>query len=287
MDWFWLTIGYIICLVIAELINKKALTVQGMDELVFGASVQLATGVICLFLAIVFGWQYTFTPTSIVLILGMIVTYIVAVSLFYTGLKRVDVSTTAVLGSVGSVWSFLLGTVLLGESFLPVKIIGIVGIFLSIVVVSLDGNRIQIGKYTLIILFSTFFYALGAVFDKQLNTFGNPFSYIALSFSVVGVLMLIVYFPRTINAFHETFRKSAYWKSICINGILYTLGFWCLFEAYNRGGEVSRVFPMSLSTSVIIPIAGVVVLKEYKRVMFKFLAACILAVGLVFISRTS
>lgn len=89
MEWFWLTLIYLIFMVAAALINKKTLKTDGMDELVFGSSVQLAAGVICLLLASFTGWSFKFNFQSATMIIAMIATYAVAVSCYYIGFKKI------------------------------------------------------------------------------------------------------------------------------------------------------------------------------------------------------
>jgi drug/metabolite transporter (DMT)-like permease len=280
MNWFWLTITYLILLTSATLINKKSLNNLNIDEIVYGASIQLATSGMSLFLALLTGWNFVFNSTSTPLFIGMGITYFFAISCYYTGLKKTELSVVAILDSTGSIYSLILGTLLLNEPLLLNKLIGIAFIVAAVLIVSLKNKGSSFNKYSWILLFSAFFYALGAIFDKKLNTFGNPLSYLTLSFATAGIFMLLINFKRTKIAFKETFRNKNFWIGISINGILYSLGFWALFEAYNRGGEVSRMFPITLSMSVIIPILGIIFLKERDNIAKKLIAIVIMILGL-------
>lgn len=280
MNWFWLTIVYLVFMTTATLINKRSLNHLDIDEIVFGASVQVSTAIFSLLLAIFTGWNFTFDSTSTVLFVGMGITYFFAVSLYYTGLKKTELSLTAILESTGAVYSIALGAILLGESVMTTKIIGVVLIIIAVLVVSVKNKVSKFNKYSWIILFAIFFYALGAIFDKKLNNFGNPLSYLTLSFATAGLSMLSIYYKRTKRAFKETFRNKNFWVGIVSNGFLYSLGFWSLFEAYNRGGEVSRMFPITLSLSVIIPILGIIFLKERDNIAKKLIAVVIMVSGL-------
>jgi drug/metabolite transporter (DMT)-like permease len=280
MNWFWLTITYLILLTSATLINKKSLNNLNIDEIVYGASIQLATSGMSLFLALLTGWNFVFNSASTPLFIGMGITYFFAISCYYTGLKKTELSVAAILDSTGSIYSLILGALLLNEPLLLNKLIGIAFIIAAVLIVSLKNKGSSFNKYSWILLFSAFFYALGAIFDKKLNTFGNPLSYLTLSFATAGIFMFLINFKRTKIAFKETFRNKNFWVGISINGILYSLGFWALFEAYNRGGEVSRMFPITLSMSVIIPILGIIFLKERDNIAKKLIAIVIMILGL-------
>lgn len=280
MTWLWLTFIYVAFLVSAELVNKKVVSHQKVDEIVFGASVQFATGVTSLVIALLLGWKFSFTVTSCFLFIGMIITYIIAVSLYFTGLKHVDLSLVTIFSALGSIWSLVLGFVLLNEPFTQVKVFGVLLMLLASVVVSLKKWKFSLDKYAWAVIVSSFFYTLGAVFDKSLNNFGNPLSYMSLSFSFVGFSMLLLYYKKTLRAMHAIFSIGSFWKGILINGVLYALGFWALFTAYQQGGEVSRMFPITLSTSIIVPILGILLLKERTDLLRKLLAVAIMIGGL-------
>lgn len=280
MTWFWLTIIYLIFLVSAEIINKKSLNNVAIDELIFGACVQLATAFFGLLFSLIIGWDFHFDLHAIVLYLGMTVAYFFAVSFYFTGLKKVDISLASILGSSGSIFSLILGTFFLSENMSWSKLVGIALIITANALLFWKSQTISLTKYALIIVGSSFFYALGAVFDKQLNTYGNAISYLTLSFTAAGLSMLIIYSKRTIKAFSGTFRNKAFWSGIAANGLLYSLGFWALFTAYEKGGEVSRMFPITLSAAIIIPMIGIILLGERTAVVRKLSASVIVCLGL-------
>lgn len=285
MNWFWLTIVYLIFLTTAQLINKKSLNHIDIDEIIFGASVQIATCLVSLVLVSVTGWSFNFNSVSIPLLVGMGITYFCAVSLYYTGLKNTELSLASILESTGSIYSLILGVLLLGESFVLSKLFGIALIVTAVLIVSVKNKIGSFNKYSWIILASIFFYALGAIFDKKLNSFGNPLTYLVLSFGIAGFSMLIIYYKRTQKAFKGTFRNKKFWQGILLNGALYSFGFWSLFEAYNRGGEVSKMFPITLSMSVFIPIFGIFFLKERTNIIKKLIAVVIMVSGLWILGR--
>ncbi len=285
MEWFWLTLVYLCFMVISALINKKSLTVDGVDELVFGSSVQLITGTFCLILAIVTGWSFALNTNSIWMLLGMVITYSLAVTCYYTGLKRIDLSEETILSSIGAVWSLILGAVILSENLSLPKIAGVLIILSAIFILFWGSSVLRFGKYEKIIIISTIFYAMGAVWDKLLTNFGNPLSYISISFGFTGLFMLSIYYKRTFKALKGTFRLRGYWSGVLTNGFFYSMAFWALFSAYQRGGEVSRIFPMTLATSVLVPLLGIIIFKEYKGLKRKLIATSVLIIGMFLIGR--
>ncbi len=283
MGWFYLTLIYLIFMVTAALVNKKTLKVNGIDELVFGSSVQLVTGILCLILAFITGWSFTFNYKSILLIFAMVATYTVAVSCFYIGLKKIDLSEETIISATGAVWSLILGVIVLNESTELSKFAGVMIILLANGVLFWGESILRFGKYEKIIILSAVFYALGAIWDKQLSMYGNALSYVAVSFGLTGIFMLLLYSNRTYSAFKGTFRLIGYWKGVLANGFLYSMAFWALFTAYQSGGEVSRIFPITLATAVLVPLFGIIFLKEHKGMYRKTIATAILVIGILLI----
>ncbi|MCC7304223.1 EamA family transporter [bacterium] len=171
----------------------------------------MSTSILSLLLSLATGWAFTFNSESLPLLVGMGIVYFIAVSMYYTGLSKIELSTVTILEATGAIHSFLLGIVLLGESFTMMKTLGITLVISAVLIISLSEKKQSFSNYSLVILASIFFYALGAVFDKQLNTFGNPLSYITLSFAIAGISILLVYYKRTKIAVNETFRFKVFW----------------------------------------------------------------------------
>jgi hypothetical protein len=75
MNWFTLTLIYLVFLVTAEIINKKSVDNEGVDEVIFGAGIQGATCISALILSVFLGWNYNFDAKYLLLFLGLGVTY--------------------------------------------------------------------------------------------------------------------------------------------------------------------------------------------------------------------
>lgn len=279
MSWFYLTFVYIVLMTLSAVVNKKALNNVSTDELVFGSYVQLFTGITCLILALITGWKYEFNQNNWWQFIGMTTVYFFAVSLYFYGLKRVDLSLETIISSSGALWSLVFGIVFLGENLMLTKLTGVLLVLVSVAILFFRGKRIKIGKPELIICLSAIFYSLGAVWDKHLNQYGNPLTYIALSFGVLSAVMLLIYSKRVLTETRLIFSKNGVWKSVVLNGFFYAFSFWAIFEAYNKGGEVSRIYPITLSVSVFVSILGIWLLKERTDIVRKLLALVVMLVG--------
>jgi drug/metabolite transporter (DMT)-like permease len=195
-------------------------------------------------------------------------------------MKRLDLSILTILFSLGSFFSLILGYIFYKEPIGLSKILGIVLIIVSVIIVSIEKKKIHFNKNYWIVIVSTFLYALGATFDKKLSSLGNPLSYVAISFGIACMSIIVVYWKRTQIAFKTSFKKTGYKLSLLMNGLLYSFGFWALFEAYSRGGELSRMYPITVSTSVIIPIAAIIFLKERNNLKNKIIALLTMCLAL-------
>jgi drug/metabolite transporter (DMT)-like permease len=284
--WFSLTLLSVLFLIAYYFLSKKIFNEQAeVDPRFFGASLQFCVGLIALPLALATGFHFELTTTSIVLLFLMGLCYTVGPSLYYLGLKNVELSESMILGSSGILWSLVLGLIVLEESLTCYKIAGVVLVFSSIILITYTPNTKlkSYSKYKIMLLISSFFYVLAATFDNKLIEFSNAASYMSVSFLLGGTFMLIANLPRLKSAGIATYRNKMFWKVIAVNAIFIYLTYICVMRAYELGGEVSRMYPIQQSESILVPLLGIFLLKERKRIPVKILAAIIAFSGIILI----
>lgn len=286
MSWLSLTLLSQVFLVSYYFFSKKLLNQSKIDPRLYGACLQLATGLVALPFALYQGISFQLTTHSLLLLLGMVVVYSIGPSLYYTGLKHVDLSETTILDSSGVIWSVLFGIFLLGEVVSLEKFVGVGLILLAVAIVSFDHKllSLRLNKFELLLLISPVFYALGAIFDNQLVGYSDALSYLSISFLGAGSLMLATNLHRMKIVGRDTLTNKSFLKTISINGVFLFLTYYCVMTAYKLGGEVSRMFPVQQLESVAVPLLGILLLRERKKVLQKIIAAGV-AVGGVLLLR--
>ena len=283
MTWFTLALLSQFSLIAFYFLSKRLLNRGNIDPRLYGACLQLTTGLIALPFAIYTGFNFTLTPTSALLLLGMTATYVIGPSLYYTGLNKVDLSETTILDASGVLWSLLFGVIFLNESFNPSKLIGISLILLAVTILAYNRQlkKITLNRYEIYILISAAFYALGAVFDNKLVEFSTAISYLSISFMLAGIAMFASNLHRLKSVGAQTLLNSSFIKTVAVNGVFTSLTYFFIMTAYTVGGEVSRIYPIQQLESLIVPIIGIVFLKERKRIPQKLIAAALSIAGVL------
>lgn len=284
VNWFTLTVASVLALVSFYFLTKKALNSPHVDSRFYGSFMQIATGLVSLPIALLYGFHFQVTQESLLLLVGMAIAYVIGPSLYYIGLQKVDLSETTILDSSGVIWSLILGAILLGEQPTWNKVIGIVFILAAILIIAIKkGNRVHFTKYQILILIAPFFYSLAAVFDNRLLTFSNPISYLSLSFLIAGCCMFLTNIGRLKTAGLPMLRDISIVKILIVNGFFLTLTYTLVYAAYNLGGEVSRMYPIQQVESVIVPLLSIYILKEKDRIPQKIVAAVVGFLGVIII----
>lgn len=286
VTWFSLTVLSVFFLIGFFFLSKKIFNDEAdVDPRFYGASLQLATGIVGLPIALYVGFHFELTYISIALLVLMATSYVIGPSLYYMGLKYVDLSEAMVLGSSSVIWSLILGVLLLGESLALIKVVGILFIFLAIVLVSYKPNLSlkSYSKYKIFLLTAPIFYVFGATFDNRLVNYSNAATYMSISFLLGGGFMFLANIHRFKNKGLNTYKNKQFWYVLPINAVFVYLAYVCIIRAYELGGEVSRILPIQQSESILVPIIGILFLKERSKVAVKIIAAIIAFIGILFI----
>lgn len=285
-NWFNLTVLSVALLISNFFLTKKIFNEQAdVDPRLYGGFLQFAVGIIALPIALATGFQFELTTTSLLLLCLVVLSYTIGPSLYYVGLKHVELSEAMILSSVSVIGSLVLGVVLLGESLTWLKAIGAGLVFISVLIVTYSpGADIKTySKYKIFLLVAPFFYVLAATFDNRLVGFSNATSYMSISFLLGGSFMLLTNMTRLKSVGVSTFKNRAFWKITSVNAVFIYLTYICVMRAYELGGEVSRMYPIQQSKSVLVPLIGIVLLKERNRVPAKILAAVVAFIGIILI----
>lgn len=287
MNWFILTLLSQVFFVINAFVSKRFLNRSSLDPKIFGGISQLLVGLLALPIAIATGFRFQLTSMSVLLLLSMMVIYVVGTSFYFVGLKHVDISVTTILDASTSIWALLIGVFILLESFTTYKLAGLIFILSAVILVSIDPRslRLRFNKFELFILLYAFMYAFGAAIDNQLVSFSNAISYLALSFTSVGSIMLLANYHTLI----ATPRKLIWtWPTVttllAIGGLSFA-GFYCIMHAYELQGEISSMMPIQQLGGVIVPLIGIIFLHERTKVPQKLVAALLAFIGVILINR--
>ena len=280
MTWLVWTLLSVLSIVFYYFFSKRMFNEdKNVDPRFYGGLLQLFVGMLALVPAIISGWKFEWNYTNILWLVVVGITYTIGPSLYYIGLKHTHLSVTTTLDASGAIYALMLGTLVLGELLFWQKVVGAGLILLGIVIVAGKSSALnKLTKHETLLLIAPFFYAIGAIADKTLIESSNALSYLALSFLVAGITMTAVNIPRLKSVGAENVTKPSFLKIVVINAVFVAISGYASYRAYQLGGEVSSMYPIMQSESVVVPFMAMLVFGERERFAHKVIGA-LLAFG--------
>ena len=280
MTWFWWALVYVGLVSGFYYLSKKLLNQKEVDPRIFGGLMNLGVGIIAFPVAwwqgFVFEWSWS--SVGMLMLLGLVIT--VAASLYYEGLKRVDLSESNVLESSSAIWVMFLGFLIFGEDLSRYKILAVLMVMASVWLISGMGRKLRLGKYELMILVSAIFYAIGSILDKYFVGISTPVSYLCIGFLTVGVFLTVVNLPRWREK--RAMFSFGFVKKLAVICLFISVGYGALLYAYKMG-EVSRVGTVIQTQVGVVGLMGIIFLKERKNLGRKLVALVMMLTGLYLI----
>jgi drug/metabolite transporter (DMT)-like permease len=283
MDWFSLTLLSQALLISYYFFSKKLLNKAHIDPRLYGACLKITIGSMALLFAVKTDFYFEFTSVNLMLLGCMAGFSALGVSLYYIGLKHVDLSEASIFDATGVVWSLIFGSTFLQEIISINKILGSSLLLFTVLLISIQPKtfKFKLGKYESFLLLAPVFFALGAILDTTLLKHANVFSYMGVSVLSAGLVMLITNSHRIKQHAQKNLLSLSFQATVLLNAGFIFGAYYCLFTAYQLGGEVSRMYPLQQIQSFVIPLVGIVLLKERNLMWRKIIAAGIAVVGVL------
>ena len=275
MSWFFFALGAGVVSAVNVALSKRL--VSELGPLWLGAMVHLMGALLCL-IALPFSLlKLTFTPlvTSGLLVMGIV--YTLGNALYFSALKSTDLSEIDLLLRSSSLWTFLLGVLLLAEPYSPRILLASGFIISSILLLSRQRFSIHFNRAQLLALGAAFCFGLGNVIDKALSPNFDALSYTSINLFLTGIGMLGLTKSADRSLPHQLILSLPAWGI----ALTFALTQWLIILAFTAGGEAGQVILVAQLRLVILMAVGIIVLKERERITLKLLAAFIMIVGLM------
>jgi len=262
---------------------SKGLVSQQVRVVVVGGWVHLLAGVVC-FLGMVLRWgtlEHTLSPAILLGILGMGSVYVLGNSLYFSALKQSQLSEIDLLLRSSSLWTLVIGIVLLGESTAPRTLLGSALIIISVLSLT-RGKRLTFSRPQLLALAAALSFGLGNVVDKALSPFFDVLSYTTLNLLLTGVGMLAV-----ARANIQELRTPTLWTLpawLVASTFALTQAF--IILAFQAGGSAGQVILVAQVRLLILMTVGIALMNEKDRLPRKIVAAGLMIAGMVSLYAT-
>ncbi len=226
---------------------------------------------------------FSFRPIStLVLILTVISTVCYGLSdrLLFTVSKSIEASLLTIIDRLTPVVTFVASLIFLGESFTLLKLAAVVLILLGNLLVVYKSTTIKFDTPFFLALFAAACLGVGLTIDKHIS--------IAYALPVYAFLNFFV--PALYNTFLPPLPlktitqelKGAFWK-IALLAVVSVLGYYFTLKAFSLA-DASRVVPIMSSSTLLVVLAGALLLKERTHLTRKVIAGLCVCIGVVLIS---
>ena len=286
MTWLTWTALYIVAIVSYYFFSKKLFNEQkNVDPRFYGGLLQVAVGIVGIVPALFEGWYFVWNQTTMLWLVVVAIVYTIGPSLYYTGLKHTHLSVTTTLDAVGAVYALILGTAILHETLNWQKILGAGLILLAVMVVAGKNSTFgKLTKYEVLLLVAPTFYVIGGIADKTLIQYSNASTYLCMSFLVAGLTMTGVNLPRLKKVGVGSIVNKKFLGTLVISGVFIAVAAYSSYRAYMLGGNVSAMYPIMQTESVIVPFMAMWLFGERERFGHKIVGALLAFGGVVLLS---
>ncbi len=281
MLWFSLAILATIAIAFFAILSKYLLKGEKVDPIAYGGLIQAIVGGYCLLILVFTGFHVVINPTSLLLTLLVGFLYALASATYYTAMKHMEVSRLVIILSLEGLFTQVTAFLFLKEPFTEKKIIAATLVVFSVLLVSFSSKTLSLAfsRYDLLAVANGAIFSITSLIDSFLvNNYYSPLTYQAVNFLLPAGLMLIIFRKNAKNIPHLfNWRKKT--PLLLATAFLLFLTYVATLNAYNLGGEVSRVVPIMGTQTIIVVILEFFILKERQNLGRKVLSSLLAVAG--------
>lgn len=278
MTWLTLTLLGLFSVALADLSQKLTLRGQSpLSSITNNFIVWNSIGLLSLIYLLLF--QLPISEISWTLVLKLVplsIAYFLGGTFYYQSFKSNSVSVSAVLATISSVITTVLGILIFQESSNWLKFLGSFIVLCAIVIVNYQ-KKFKFDKYNFYALIGGIFFGFAYTADKYFVIATSPDFYQTMLCFSVGIVSL-AFRPQQIIAELGQFQKKLL-PSIISAVLFFFLYQKSLFWAISKGGEVGRIDVLNNSTIFIIIFLEFIFLKERSNLAKKLISATIATIG--------
>lgn len=281
MTWFLLSIISITAIAIANLFQRILMKDETSNVVAYSLVFELmGASLIGLF---AFAQGFIMPPIQeLWLNFGlMTILYASGTILLFKALRTTEASKAIILRSSSAFWTIIVALTFLGESFNPVKVLGIGLILGGIVLVSLRKEAARFNKGDLYVLGSALCFGVAFANDTFILRQSDALSYTALAFLLPGLLILAMK-PGAIKD-TRLFLKPYVLLRMTILVFFSSIATITAYLAYQQGGAASQLAAITQSAVILTVILAAIFLRERSHLPRKFIAAVIATAGVLLI----
>lgn len=287
--WFPLTLFAVACNAAYALFSKRLLQGKAVDPWAYGTVMQLVVAALTIPPLLVVGLDFHLDRTGLILTILMAVLYAVTSPTYYYAMKHLEVSRLMIILGLSAIFSQFTAAFFLGEPLTGQKLLGASVIVAAVALATLPKDRDHLKSsfsvWDLVAVLNALLWSHVSLLDNYLvKHYYSPLTYQLVNFSLPVFLILLIR-PSLAKACVHLFDWRKKWPIVVVTASTMFFSLLAVYNAYNLGGEVSRMNPLLETQTILVVIFGFVVLKERENFFGKFLASLLVVLG-VFLMKS-
>ena len=291
MSWIFYAFLTVVSSIGLVLISKKVLNDEGDHDPIAYAGVSFL--IVAVYASIFYAvTSYTpsdfknlLNPSFIPILAFDFIAYAIAPSLYWRVLKKLPASEVQILYTLVGMFALFIATFVGTEVFHITWLLGGALILAAVALITKQEGKWNIGKYALLLIFSTVVYGAAVVADNYIITrqlFTIPFFEI-LQFGIPAILLFLIN-PKSPGKIGKMLRHKKVLLPLFVASFFFFLNYLFVFQAYKSGGAASQVNMFLAVETVAFVVFAAVFLKEREKLWLKIIASILATVGVILLS---
>ena len=281
MDWFLLAMVDVVAYSISNILQRVLMKDQKSDAVAYAIVFQLLCGLLIGIAALLRG--FVMPPIAQMPVNFIIMTLLFGFSMVFTfkALKIVQASEMTIISSTATLWTIVAALLFLGESLDINKLVGILLMLGGIVVVFWRKTGLKINKGFIYALLASFFFGLAVANDAFILRQAELFSYYTIGFLLPGLFILVLNLKSLPEIKKLLLSKSL--PKMVISAIFYSIAAVAMLMAFQQGGNISQLAPITKFSIILTVLLAAVFLGEKDNFKRKTIAAIMAIIGVFLI----
>jgi len=281
MNWQILLAISLSCYALGLLLQRMLLRDQRSEPIAYSIIIQLMAGMLLGALAVIRGFNSTSLVPFLPNLILMVALYGMSNVFTYKALKLTEASKFTVIIASRACWTIAVAIILLKETFGPQKIFGTALIIFSVALASWNKQKIGFDKGELFALIAAFAFGIEFANDAYLLQHIDIWLYLPMIYILPALAVWMVH-PNS-SAKMKTIAGSKMILIMIPLACLFATSAFTVFLAYRSGKNIAQIASINETSTIVVVILAIIILKERTRVLYKLTAAVISVIGVALV----
>jgi len=277
MNWQIPLIISIICLGTAALLQSVSIKNDKLSPIAYASFFQLLAGILVGIFAFIRGTSFLGLIESWPNMVLQMVLYTGANILWFKALRYADVSDSVVLLTSKVLWIVLGAALFLKEVLSPIQMVGAVIVVISVVMVSLKGKSLKLGKGQVLALLAAACYGFGFVNDTYMLRSVDVLTYLFVGF-IMDALFIWVLYP-SITRELKSFIAKDHFPKFFFASMFYAIAMVCIYYSYLYCHNTALIASLNQTSAILTVALAAILLRERENLVTKILGVVIAVCG--------